>query len=201
MEIKDLLGDAYKDGMTLEEINAALADKTFVDPTTLPRSVSKEVFDKTASDLAKANKELKELRESSMTADEKLKAETEKALRLQSDYAKELAKLRAKQIFVDAGLTEEEFSKVLDMVVSEDEEITKTRAKSMVDVIAAQKAALDKTLRAELLKGTPKPPAGSGKTDAAAQLKEELAKATNVQDRVRLQRQIHELEQKELGGS
>ena len=49
---------------------------------------------------------------------------------------------------------------MLDMVVSEDAEVTKTRATSMVGLIAAQKAALDKTLRAELLKTTPKPPGG-----------------------------------------
>lgn len=71
MDIKTLLGDAYKDGMTLDEINAALADKNFVDPTTLPKSVEKTVFDKTASELAKANKRVKELEEANMTADEK----------------------------------------------------------------------------------------------------------------------------------
>ena len=31
MELKDLLGENYKDGMTIEEINTALANKKFVD--------------------------------------------------------------------------------------------------------------------------------------------------------------------------
>ena len=61
MDIKTLLGDTYKEGMTIDEINAALADKNFVDPTTLPKSVTKDVFDKTASELAKVKKELKDL--------------------------------------------------------------------------------------------------------------------------------------------
>ena len=162
MDIKTLLGEAYKDGMTIEEINAALADKEFVDPTTLPKSVSKEVFDKTASELAKVKKELKALRESSMTDAEKLQAELDKAKETQANYNKELSKLRAKEIFVTAGLTETDYASILDVVVSEDEETTKTRAKSMVDLIAAQKAAAEKAIKAELLKGTPKPKPGEG---------------------------------------
>ncbi len=162
MDIKTLLGDAYREGMTIDEINAALADKNFVDPATLPKSVSKEVFDKTASKLAKVEKELKELQETTMTADEKLKAEMEKATNAQLTYMKELSKLREKEIFVSAGLTESDYSSILDAVVSEDEETTKTRAKSMVDLISAQKAAVEKAVKAELLKGTPKPKPGEG---------------------------------------
>lgn len=162
MDLKTLLGDAYKEGMTIDEINAALADKNFVDPATLPKSVSKDLFDKTASELAKVKKELKDLQESTMTADEKLKAELEKATTAQLTYKKELSKLRAKEIFVSAGLTEADYSSILDAVVSEDEETTKARAKSMVDIISAQKAAVEKAVKAELLKGTPKPPAGDG---------------------------------------
>jgi len=162
MDLKTLLGDAYKDNMTIDEINAALADKNFVDPSTLPKTVSKEVFDKTASELAKLKKELKEIQEANMTAEEKVKAELEKAQALQATYAKELSKLRAKEIFVSAGLTENDYASILDVVVSEDEEVTKTRAKSMVDLISAQKAAVEKAVKAELLKGTPKPPTGDG---------------------------------------
>lgn len=178
MDLKTLLGDAYKEGMTIDEINAALADKNFVDPATLPKSVSKDLFDKTASELAKVKKELKDLQESTMTADEKLKAELEKATTAQLTYKKELSKLRAKEIFVSAGLTEADYSSILDAVVSEDEETTKARAKSMVDLISAQKAAVEKAVKAELLKGTPKPPAGTGgDTDEAFEKEIEAARA------------------------
>jgi DNA-binding transcriptional MerR regulator len=178
MDLKTLLGDAYKEGMTIDEINAALADKNFVDPATLPKSVAKDVFDKTASELAKVKKELKDLQESTMTADEKLKAELEKATTAQLTYKKELSKLRAKEIFVSAGLTEADYSSILDAVVSEDEETTKARAKSMVDLISAQKAAVEKAVKAELLKGTPKPPAGDGgDTDEAFEKEIEAARA------------------------
>lgn len=162
MNLKELLGDAYKEGMSFEEIEAALADKELVDPSTLPKSVSKEVFDKTASELSKVKKELQALKEASMTDAEKLQAELDKAKEAQALYNKELSKLRAKEIFVTAGLTETDYASILDIVVSEDEETTKTRAKSMVDLITAQKAAAEKAIKAELLKGTPKPKPGEG---------------------------------------
>ena len=160
MNLKELLGDAYREDMTLEEVEQALEGINLVDPATLPKSVSKEVFDKTASELARVKKELKELQEKNMTAEEKLKLELEKAAEAQAQYKRELAKLRATEIFVAAGLTEDDYKTLLDIVVSEDEEATKVRAKSMVDVIASQKKAVEKAVKAELLKGTPKPEPG-----------------------------------------
>lgn len=162
MTLKELLGDDYKDEMTVEEIETALADKTFVDPSTLPKSVTKDVFDKTASELAKVKKELKSLQEKSMTDEEKLQAEIEKAKETQANYAKELAKLTAKEIFVSAGLKEDDYSPILEVVVTEDSEITKSRAQSMVDLIVAQKEAVEKSVKAELLKSTKRPPGGAG---------------------------------------
>lgn len=160
MNLKELLGDAYREDMTLEEVEQALEGINLVDPAKLPKSVSKEVFDKTASELARVKKELKELQEKNMTAEEKLKLELEKAAEAQAQYKRELAKLRATEVFVAAGLTEDDYKTLLDIVVSEDEELTKARAKSMVDVIASQKKAVEKAVKAELLKGTPKPEPG-----------------------------------------
>jgi len=163
MDLKTLLGDAYKENMTLDEINEALEGVNLVDPSALPKSVSKEVFDKTASELAKVKKQLKELQEKSMTDEEKLQAELEKAIESQQQYTKELAKLRAKEIFVEAGLSEEDYEPLLEVVVTGDEETTKTHAKNMVNVIEAQKVATEASVKAELLKKTRKPPAGKGK--------------------------------------
>lgn len=163
MDLKTLLGDAYKENMTLDEINEALEGMNLVDPSTLPKMVNKDVFDKTASELAKVKKQLKELQEKSMTDEEKLQAELEKAIESQQQYTKELAKLRAKEIFVEAGLTEKDYEPLLEMVVTGDEETTKAHAKNMVNVIEAQKAATEASVKAELLKNTRKPPAGNGK--------------------------------------
>jgi len=182
--LKELLGDTYKEGMTLEEVEAALADKNLVDPSTLPKSVSKELFDKTASELAKVKGELKKLKESSMTAEEKVQEELNKAQELQKTYAKELAKLKAKEIFVEAGLIEKDYASLLDAVVSEDEEVTTTRAKAIVAVINAQKQAVEQAVKADLLKGTPKPPAGGGGSIGKVDYEKEIAEARERGDMV-----------------
>jgi len=154
MDIKTLLGSAYKEGMTLDDVNAALAN--------LPKTVDKTVFDKTASELAAAKAKIKEMETANMTAEQKAKVEADKVVKLQSDLAKELSKLKAKEIFVTAGLTEADFGEILAGVVSEDEASTTAFATGMVKLITAQRAATEKAVKAELLKSTPKPPAGAG---------------------------------------
>lgn len=66
MNLKAILGDKFKEDMTVEEINTALAD---FDPTN--GMIKKDLFDRTASELAAAKKQLKE----KLTADEQAKAE------------------------------------------------------------------------------------------------------------------------------
>ena len=61
MDLKTLLGDAYKENMTLDEINEALEGMNLVDPSTLPKSVSKEVFDKTAFRIGKSEKRIESI--------------------------------------------------------------------------------------------------------------------------------------------
>lgn len=173
MDLKKLLGDAYKENMTIDEINEALAN------ITVPKTVSKEVFDKTASELASVKKKLRELQESSMTAEEKLKAETEKAQELQKALSQKLSALKAKEIFVTAGLSEKDYSPLLDVVVSDSEEATIDRAKSMIEVINAQKAATEAAVKAKLMKSTPTPP--SGIVDDGKITKEQFAKMSLIE--------------------
>lgn len=53
MNLNELLGDAYKENMTIDEINAALAGMDFVSRAEVEKNtVSKKLFDKTASQLA-----------------------------------------------------------------------------------------------------------------------------------------------------
>ncbi len=189
MELKDLLGDKYRDDLTIEEINALLADKNFVDPSTLPKSVEKSVFDKTASELAKVKKELKALKEQTMSDEEKIQEELKKAQEAQTTYARELSKLRAKEIFVEAGLTEKEYSSILDTVVSDDEEVTKTRARTMIELIANQKKLAEEKLKKELLKGTPSPRNGDG----SSTISKEDFKKMGWRERVELKQQNPEL--------
>lgn len=180
MNLKDLLGDAYKENMTIDEVNEALAN------ITAPKTVSKEVFDKTASELASSKKlvrelqeKLRELEESSMTAEEKLKAETERTQELQRALSQKLSALKAKEIFVTAGLSEKDYSPLLDVVVSDSEETTVNRAEAMIKVINAQKAATEAAVKAELMKNTPAP--ASGTVDDGKITREQFAKMTLIE--------------------
>lgn len=56
MELKDLLGENYREGMSVEDIEQALSGIK-----TIPGTVSKSVFDKTASDLSAQNKAVRKL--------------------------------------------------------------------------------------------------------------------------------------------
>ena len=159
-DIQTLLGEEYRDGMTVDEINAVLANRQFVDPTTLPKSVEKHIFDKTASELAKVKKELGELKNNNLTGEEKVNAAIAAADARANEYAVKLNRLEAEKLFMADGLAEADYADLIDDIVSEDADKTMKLAKSLLAVVKSQKSAAEKAVRAELLKKTPKPPAG-----------------------------------------
>lgn len=162
MDIKGLLGDAYHEGMTIEEINTALADKEFVDPSTLPKSVSKELFDKKVSELAKFKKDYEDLKNTTLTDEEQRQKVLEDAENARKDYLRKSARLDVEKVFVEGGLTHDDYKDLIEDIVSEDAEKSVTLAKTLMSVISTQKTAAEKAVKSELLKGSPKLPAGKG---------------------------------------
>ena len=154
MNIKDLLKDAYKEGMTVEEINAALAN------IEMPVDNSAEI-DRLKNALSKSNSEAadykKQLREK-MSADElKAKEDAEKQEKLQSDYDALLKKV---------ALSE---NKAKLIGLGYEEKLAAETAEAMFDgnldkVFANQKKHLDaveKRIREDVLHNTPKPEGGN----------------------------------------
>ena len=160
MNLQTLLGDSYKTDITLEEIDEYLKDKEFVDKSVLPKSVDKAKFDKTASELAAANKRVKELESENMTSEQKLQAALDAAEQARVDFKKKSSKLEVEKILVGAGLTEKDYNTLIDGIVQEDEETSKTLANQLVSVIASQREKIENSLKSELLKQTPKPQNG-----------------------------------------
>jgi hypothetical protein len=155
MKIKDLLKDAYKEGMTLEEIETALKD---ID---LPNDNSAEI-DRLKTALSKSNSEAadykKQLREK-MSADElKAKEDAESREKLQNDYDALLRKVTLSE------------NKAKLLALGYDEALAAGTAEAMADgdldkVFANQKKhldALEKKIREDVLKDTPKPEGGKG---------------------------------------
>lgn len=166
MNLKDLLGSDYKDGMTAEEISAALSNKNFV---------SKETFDKTASDLAGYKREIETLKGANQTAEQKLDEALAKAEKQAREYTARINSLEVEQILSAGGLKREEYSDILGKIVSEDAEKSRGIAESVVAAIKAQVSAREQALRAELLDGSPKPSGKASKSDLTKELFEKMS--------------------------
>lgn len=155
MNIKDLLKDAYKEGMTVEDIENALKD---ID---LPTDNSAEI-DRLKNALSKSNSEAadykKQLREK-MSADEiKAKEDSDKMEELQSKYdalLKEWEITKNKARLIALGYEDKLASETAEAIVNG--EIDK--------VFANQKKHLEsveKKIREEVLTSTPRPTGGNG---------------------------------------
>ncbi len=156
MTLRELLGSDYKEGMTPDEINAALAGKTFIDPATLGETVSKGTFDKTASELAKAKKDLAELQKEHMTDAEKqaqLMAELEEQKR---GFIIKSNRLDVEKVLVAAGLTEKEYASFIDGIVTEDAAASTAVAQSIAKAIGAKSAAAAAEAKRTDINNTPK---------------------------------------------
>lgn len=163
MNIKDLLKDAYKEGMTLEEIETAL------EGIDLPTDNSAEV-DRLKAALSKSNSEAadykKQLREKMSAEEVKAKEDAEKM--------EELIKER------DALLREKTVAghKAKYLALGYDEGLAEATAEAMANgeidkVFANQKKhleAVEKKIRADVLKDTPKPEGGGGKAVSVADI-------------------------------
>jgi hypothetical protein len=155
MNIKDLLGDAYKEGMTVEDIENALKD---ID---MPTDNAAEI-DRLRAALSKSNSEAadfkKQLREKMSAEELKAKEDAEKW--------EEIVKER------DALLREKTIAthKAKFLSLGYDEGLANETAEAMANgeldkVFANQKKHLDaveKKIRADVLKDTPKPEGGNG---------------------------------------
>ena len=161
MKFEDLLKDAYKEGMTIEEIEAALAD------IELPADQTAEVerLKNANSKLSSENAEWKRKHREALSEEE----------RKAQEVADELKQLREQneKLVRDSNLSKHK-AKFLGM--GYDETLASDAAEAMVDgdtekLFSYQQKhqeALEKKIRADALKGTPKPV--PGKADGAMTL-------------------------------
>lgn len=157
-ELKEIMPDITDEQITAflnkhhEELNASADEKL--------KNAKAALADATKARKT-AEKELKELKESHLSDDEKLQKALEEAEASKADYAKKLNRLEVEKLFVDAGITSEYYGPIIDNVVTDDAEASKKLAGSFVDVMKSQKEATEKALREEL-SIAPKPHAAGG---------------------------------------
>ena len=163
---------------------ANLSDGKYVDKEKADR-LSKELKDLKAEKAA-VDSELSELKGRDLSAEEKVKQALADAEAAKKQYAVNTNKLKAEKVLTGAGLKEEDYSELLDGLVSDDEESTLTKVNSISKLLTTQKAAAEKAIKTELLKGTPSPAGGVGGKGGAGgddSIGAKIAKAaaTNVQ--------------------
>lgn len=162
------------DGMTAEQKVDALLKAEIPESVDMSKYVSKETFDKKASEAASLSKQLKE----KMTEDEKAKADAEES---QKKILEELEQLRRDKTI--ATYTAQYIGMGYDKELAE--ETAKAMADGDMDKVfangAKHKEALEKKIKEDLLNGTPKPEGAGGKgddgKDSAVEKAKEIAKA------------------------
>ena len=161
MKFEDLLKDAYKEGMTIEEIEAALADIELPADQTAEVERLKNANSKLSSENAEWKRKHREAlseeeRKAQEVADElkQLREQNEKLVR-ESNLSKHKAK------FLGMGYDETLASDAAEAMVDGDTE-------KLFSYQQKHQEALEKKIRADALKGTPKPV--PGKADGAMTL-------------------------------
>jgi hypothetical protein len=151
-DLKSLLGDKYTDGMTIEDILALEVEEPQID---MSKFVSKELYDKAASDTANYKKQL---RATMSEAEQKALADAEERKAIQD----ELEKLRAEKNIAEhskglvaIGYDEKTATEVATALMNGD---FATVIKAQATFVDAQK----KAAVAEKVKETPIPPVGNG---------------------------------------
>lgn len=151
-QIKEQFPDATDEQITailnINGTDITAAKKNNIDPKELKRLQGIEV-------------EYKKLQDADLTDAEKIQKALRDAADSKKDYEKKVNKLDAEKILVAAGLTEEDYKDLIDGIVSEDAEATKTMATNFANLIKSQKDSAIKKTREELMDGT-NTPGGSG---------------------------------------
>ena len=178
MKIQDLLKDAYKEGMTLEEIETALADVEFPEDQTAEVERLKAALSKSNSE----NAEWKKKHREALSEEERKSQEQADLLKQLQDRNAELeresgiAKHKAK--FLGMGYEDALASDAAVAMVDGDTE-------KLFSYQQKHQEALEKKIRADALKGTPKPV--PNKADGAMTL--EKLKKMSAQERLEFSEQ------------
>lgn len=134
-------------------------------------------------------KEYNDYKQSKMTDEEK---KQEYLSKLESDYKNvklELNKKTVENIFVGAGLSEEDYSEILENIVGEDTEKTIKLAQTICKTMSSRQEKTKEELKKKIAGGTPKPDTGVGSAEMQnnkSKIQEELQDATKRGDYVKM---------------
>ena len=180
-DLKALLGDKYKEGMTIEELMALEVEEPKPDTTAYDNL--KKRFDEVASEAAGYKKQL---RASMSEAEQKALADAEEMKSLKEEVAQlreEKSIAENSKGLVAIGYDEKTANEVATAFLKGD---FATVLKAQTAFVDAQK----KAVIAEAVKGTPEPPSGNG---GANVLTKEQFKKMNINEQLEVYEKTPEL--------
>lgn len=168
-DLQTLLGDSYKEGMTLEEVNAALAEKDFVDKSAMDGYVPKKLLEDANSEAADYKKKW---RATLSEVEQKRQDEADEKAALQAENAKlkkESALARLTGNYLSLGYDAEDAKKIAEAAYDGDtDEVFRMQTKHQED--------MKKNIEADLMKKMPDSPSGNPtKVDFSKQKEAALA--------------------------
>jgi len=131
--------------------------------------------------------ELEAERTKNLTAEEKLQASIEANNLEKIGYTKATNKLAVEKILLAAGLTEADYSELIDGLVTDNAETSTKLATGLATMLTNRTTATEAKVKEQLLNGNPVPPGGGGaippavKTEAE-QIASNLAKSSVSQE-------------------
>lgn len=163
MGLKELLGDAYKDGMSIDEIDTALSGKKLVDLESGEYVSKGKLTDalnkvKLAEDKAqKISQEYTDFKNSKMTDEEKANEKAKEDAETLNAIMEENRKYKLKDQLYDSGYTKDEVKQLLEADMSPE---------AFAKISTARvEAALKKDTAKGIKDTTVTPPAENGKKD------------------------------------
>ena len=151
-QVKEQFPDATEEQITailnINGTDLTAAKKNNVDPKELKRLQERDVA-------------YQKLLDADLTDAEKIQKALKEADDTKAEYAKKTNRLDVEKILISAGLEEDDYSGLIDGIVSEDAEKSKSMATSLANMLNKQKEATEQKVKEELMDKT-KTPGGSG---------------------------------------
>lgn len=144
-QIKEQFPDA-----TEEQITAILN----INGADLTEAKKKNVDPKVLKKLQEDSAAYEKLKEAGLTDEEKIQKALQDAKDAEANYKRQSNRLDVEKILVAAGLTEDDYKDLIDGLVSEDAEASKTLATNLASMLAKQKEAAVQKTKEELMDGT-----------------------------------------------
>lgn len=108
--------------------------------------------------------EAEALKNANLTAEQKAEKAIEAAQAAERNFNTRVNRLEVEKLFVANGLTEQEYTAVLDGIVTDNAEATMKIAQGLVGLLKSQKEATEQSVKSQMLKETPRPKDGGATT-------------------------------------